>query len=199
MTVAAKVEVQEIAYQQILLEDGSVFSVQWLEVPGCFAQLISASLLLERYLKHVRDCTWSLVRPVINEEGIQFRLVGTSLAFLSFAPPEYHVTGENQAVHLRNVGGLLVKGRQPAGGVLSLLTHREEGRLRVTLQLLYSRPLLLGSGTPSRLRRLFFSMTQGYLHRILTICYLKRLYRDLTGDEARFRVRGVRVREGVDI
>jgi hypothetical protein len=198
-TVSNKAGAGEIACQQVLLQDGSIYSVQWLVVPERSAHLVSAEFLLQRYLQHVRTFTLSLVRPVINEAGVQFLLIGTSLAFLSFAPPDFTHGPQGEAVHLRNIGGLLVQGRASGGGVLSFLIEREGDGLRITMQLLYSRPLLLGSGNPSALRRLFFSLTQGHLHRVITVRYLTKVYRELTGDKVRLRVRQVRVREGIDI
>ena len=173
--------------------------MQWLVVPERFAQPVTAHLLLERYLKLVRTFTGSLVRPVVGAEGIQFRLVGTALVFLSFAPPEYVRREQAESVHLRTIGGLLVRAGEPGRGRFSFLTEREEGGLRITVQLFYSRPLLLGGGRPSLLRRLIFSATQGRIHRAITVRFLSELYRESTGEKARFRVKHVRVKEGQDI
>ena len=199
MAVSGKVASGEIAWQQVLLQDGSVFSVQWLVVPGRSGASVTGRLLLDRYLRFVRTCTLSLVCPVAHADGIKFRLVASSLAFLRFAPPEYERLEQGGAVHLHTVGGLLVRAGEPGTGRFSFFTVPEDGGLRITLQLLYCRPLLLGSGHPSRLRRFCFSATQGRIHRALTVRFLCGLYRELTGETGRVRVKQVKVREGEDI
>ena len=200
MTLPAKDGIPEIACQQILLQDGSVYSVQWLELPQRCAGRVTGRYLLTRYLKLVRDCTLSLVRPVVSPDGIEFRLLESSLAFLRFAPPEFLCGPAGEAVHLRTVGGLLVReGEDPGTGKFSFVSEIGEAGVRVTVQLFYSRPLLLGSARPSWLRRLLFRCTQGLIHRKLTVRFLSNLYRELTGDRGRTRVKQVRVKEGRDI
>ena len=41
---------QEIACQQVLVEDSSVFSIQWSVFPACLATELSPETLLSRYL-----------------------------------------------------------------------------------------------------------------------------------------------------
>jgi len=199
MAVSAKVDVNEIACQQNLTQDGSVYSVQWMVVPACFARPVTAELLLVRYLKLVRNCTLSLVRPVVNADGIEFRLLTSSLAFLRFAAPEYLCGEESETVQLRTVGGLLVRAGEPGPGRFSFSSRREAAGVRITVQLLYCRPLLLGSAAPSSLRKFLFSITQGQIHKAITIRFLADLYRELAGRKARVQVRQVRVGEGRDI
>lgn len=199
MTCSARSTRAEISCQQVLLPDGTVYSVQWLEVPGCEAEQVTPRLLLERYLGLVRRFTCNLVRPVLDGDGIRFRLVGTSLALLRFAPPEYLGLERAQTVRLRSIGGLLVRRGEPGRGEFSFLLGREKGVVRVTVQLYYCRPLLLGGGRPTRLRRFIFSATQGFVHRLISARFLSELYRELTGGEARLGVKRVRAREGRDI
>jgi hypothetical protein len=182
-----------------LLQDGTVYSVQRLVLPGRCAGLVTAHLLLERYLRLVRHFTLSLVRPELNADGIRFRLVGTSLALLSFSPPEYQIGERSEAVHLRTVGGLLVRAGEPGRGKFSFLAEPEEGGVRVTVQLYYSRPFLLGSQRPSLLRRMLFSSTQGAFHKAITVRYLKDLCRELTGSSVKMQVKQVHVLEGEKI
>jgi hypothetical protein len=189
----------EVACQQVLLQDASVYSVQWLVVPERVAHLVTTQLLLDRYLKLVRDFTFSMARPLVSADGIEFRLFSSSLAFLSFAPPE-HVSGQGTAaVLLRINGGFLVQARERGRGMLSLLTEQDEGGLRITVQLSYCGPLLLGKGPPSRLRRLLYRVTQGALHKAVTIRFLSDLYRELTGEKIQVSVKKVRVKDGMDI
>jgi hypothetical protein len=196
MKADAREEVKEIACQQILLQDASVYSVQWLVVPERFAGQVSARFLLERYLSLVRNCTFTLIRPTVSAEGVQFRLLWTSLALLSFGPPEYLGGGDSDQVHLRINGGLLVQARECDRGMFSLLTEREAGGLRITAQLSDYCPLLLGSARPSPLRRLLYKATQAYLHKRVTVRYLSELYRELTGEKVGMRLIKVRVKEG---
>lgn len=199
MPVKAKEGVKEIACQQILLQDASVYSVQWLVFPERYAHLITAPLLLERYLKLVRDCTFSLIRPVAGAGGIEFRLLASSLALLSFAPPQRVFGEDREEVHLVINGGLLVQARECDRGMFSFSAEKAEGGMRVTVQLSDYCPLLLGSRTPSRLRRLLYRFTQAYIHKRVTVRYLSTLYEELTGGEIRTRVKKVRVKEGRDI
>ena len=196
---AAKGSVAEVSCQQVLLQDGTVYSLQWLVIPARFAGPLTAHLLLERYRKLVRDYTFSLVRPVLDAGGVQFRLVGTTLAFLSFAPPEYLSGEQSEAVQLRTKGGLLVRAGEPGRGIFSFSVEREVPGVRVTVQLFYCRPLLLGRGRPSLLRRSLFSLTQGRIHKSIMLRFLSDLCRDLTGEKATMRVRKVQVKEGADI
>jgi len=198
MQIDSKEEVIEIACQQVLLQDASVFSVQWLLLPESCAQLIDSQQLLQRYLQQVRSFTRSLVRPVAGPDGVHFRFLSSPLSLLTFAPPEPAVNAEKGELRLRIKGGLLVQANERGRGELSFLAERAEGGVRVTLQLSDYHPLLLGSGTPSRLRRAVYRLTQAHIHKLLTVSYLRRLYRDLTGQGIRFSVKKVRVREGID-
>jgi len=189
-------EVKEVACQQILERDASVYSVQWLVIPDPYARQITAQLLLDRYLKLVRDWTFTLIRPRVAADGVQFRLLATSLALLSFGPPEYPAGEEDGEVHLRINGGLLVQPRECNRGLFSLYAAREGEGARVTVQLSDYCPLLLGSARPSLVRRLLYRMTQAYLHKVVTVRYLADLYRELTGEKVSLRLIKVQVREG---
>jgi len=188
----------EVACQQILERDASVYSVQWLELPERYAAQLGASLLLERYLKFIRARTWHLIRPTVSADGIQFRLLASSVALLSFAPPRYSALQDGEDVTLAISGGCLVQAGECDRGMFSLASARLEGRVRVTVQLSDYCPLLLGSGNPSVLRRLLYRFTQAYIHKVVTVKYLGALYRELTGQKACTKVKKVRVREGID-
>lgn len=189
-------EVAEVACQQILEQDASVYSVQWLVIPDPHARQVTAQLLLDRYLKLVRNWTFTLIRPRVVADGVQFRLLDTSLALLSFGPPEYLAGEEDGEVRLRINGGLLVQPRECNRGLFSLYTAREGEGARVTVQLSDYCPLLLGNARPSLVRRLLYRMTQAYLHKIVTVRYLVDLYRELTGEKVSPRLIKVQVREG---
>jgi hypothetical protein len=66
----------------------------------------------------------------------------------------------------------------------------------VSLQLSEYCPLILGSSTPSPLRRWLYRLTQAAIHRLVTIRFLMLLYRDLAGSAAPAQVVNVNVREG---
>lgn len=188
--------VRKVACQQILEQDASVYSVQWLVVPDPQSRPITAIYLFDRYLKLVRNWTLTLIRPALTGEGVQFRLLNSSWALLSFGSPEFPEGEQGGEVHLRINGGLLVQAKECGRGLFSLWAQPEEGGVRVTVQLSDYCPLLLGSARPSALRRLLYRMTQAYLHKIVTVRYLAELYRELTGERVCLRLQKVQVREG---
>jgi len=69
---------QEIACQQVLVDDASVFSVQWTVFPAMIMEGFSPENLLERYLAFIRDGTITIIRPLVLKTGVEFRLFGTN-------------------------------------------------------------------------------------------------------------------------
>ena len=189
----------EIACQQILLPDASVYSVQWVDLPASVASRISASFLLQHYFKVVTESTFRLIRPTVTSEGVQFRLMSTRFALLSFAPARFEADHEGEAVHLYISGGLLVQAGECDRGMFSLLKKAQGEGIRVTVQLSDYCPLLLGSSAPSGIRKLCYGLTQSYFHKVVTVRYLSSLYLELTGAKPRAGVRKVQVREGTEI
>ena len=195
----AKTPVHEIACQQVLTRDSCVYSVQWLSFPESCAQQLTPPLLLDRYLKLVKDWTCSVIRPVVGPEGVHFRLFSSPISMLSFAPASHLFAEQREEVRLAINGGLLLQAGEGDRGRFSFFTERSEGSLRVAVQISDYRPLLLGNGTPSRLRRLCYRFTQSHIHKAMTVSFLSSLYRELTGERIRPLVRKVRVREGQEI
>jgi len=189
----------EIACQQILLPDASVYSVQWVDLPAPFSSRVKASLLLQHYFKVITKRTFGLISPTVTVEGVQFRIVATRFALLSFSPPRFEVDEAGEAVHLCICGGFLVQAGECDRGMFSLLSAAHDGGLRITVQLSDYCPLLLGSRTPSRMRKLLYRLTQAYLHKVVTVRYLSSLYGELTGAKPRPGVKKVQVREGTEI
>lgn len=189
----------QIACQQILLPDASVFSVQWVDLPLFPGSGIGARQLLEQYFEVIRRCTLGFVRPAENADGVHFRVLSTRFALLSFEPARYEAGDELEAVHLCIAGGLLVQAGECGRGMFSLLEQRRPDGVRVTVELSDYCPLLLGSSTPSRLRKLLYGLTQSYFHKVVTVKYLSHLYRFLTGTKQRARVKKVQVRQGTEI
>lgn len=182
----------EIACQQVLLEDSSVFSVQWSIFPADIGEQLSVSLLLERYCAYIRSSTLSLIRPRQMASGVEFRLVGTGLSLISFLPPVF----ENGALVLRICGGMLVQPRQCHRGELRFGVEPVPAGVKVSLQLSEYCPLLLGSATPSPWREWLYRGTQAAIHRLVTVRFLARLYRHYRGAGACVKVVPVQVRDG---
>lgn len=184
--------VLNIACQQVLSEDASVFSVQWADVPAPLAGVLSAEKLLVRYLDYVRICTRALIRPVTGANGIEFRLLGTGLSLISFLPPIY----EENFTTLRICGGYLVQPRQCDRGELRFGVEHLPEKVRVSLQLSDFCPLLLGGRSPSLVRFWLYRATQAAIHRLVTIRFLSLLYRELAGHSADVQIINVSVRAG---
>ncbi len=185
-----------LACQQILTEDASVFSVQWLVLPAAIARGITPELLLERYRQHIRRFTLALVQPRALEGRMAFCLGPSNLALLEFTGPTYFSEGEVEGVRLQICGGFLVQPAMCDRGQLELVTEKTGEGLKVTLRLSDFCPLLLGNEKPAAWRRWLYRMTQAAIHKLVTVRFLLRLYRDLAGPEACVRVVAVRVREG---
>lgn len=183
---------QEIACQQVMMEDSSVFSIQWSIFPAEIAADLTPDILMQRYLRYIRRCTLAIIRPVTSPGGIQFRLFGSSVSLISFMPA---ITGEKSAV-LHICGGVLVQPRQCSRGELRFGVEREGHSVKVSLQLSEFCPLILGSSSPSVIRLWLYRLTQAAIHRLVTIRFLALLYRDLAGTSAQVRVVNVKVRDG---
>lgn len=189
------VTTQQIACQQVLQQDSSVFSIQWTDLPAGLPPF-SGHDLLQRYLSDVQRLTGGLISPAVSAQGVSFCLA-RRLALLTFLPPETVSTDSGNGMALRICGGLLVQREQCERGELLLLTQQlPDGCQRVTLQLSDYCPLLLGSPSPSLFRRWLYRLTQAAIHRLVTTRFLIRLYRNLAGPAACIRTRQVTVRDG---
>lgn len=198
MTADSRKNTLEVSCQQILMQDSSVYSVQWLDLPAQYADTVTAELLLRRYLDFVREWTRGLIRPLCDDRRVEFRVLWTSIALLSFTAPQHHVVEGDRSVSLSICGGLLVQSGECGRGMFSLHQVSSPSTVRVMVQLSDYCPLILGSAAPSRLRRLLYRLTQAYIHKVVTVKFLSRLYRDLTGATCRPVVKKVKVREGAE-
>ncbi len=186
---------QQIACQQVLQQDNSVFSMQWTDLPAGLPPF-SAHDLLQRYLRDIRQLTIGLIRPVISAQGISFLLCGR-WPLLSFLPPSPASTPKGDGLALRICGGLLVQRDQcERGELLLLLSQQAYGGQRITLRLADYCPLLLGSSQPSLFRRWLYRLTQSTMHRLVTVRFLVRLYRDLAGPAACVRIVNITLHNG---
>lgn len=182
----------EIACQQVMSEDASVFSIQWTDLPVVLADKLSAKELLDRYLGYIKKNTLTLIRPMVLESGIEFRLVGTRVSLISFLPPE----DAKEFTTMRICGGFLVQPRQCDRGELRFGVEQLPGKVRVSLQLSDFCPLILGGRSPSLVRFWLYRLTQAAIHRLVTVSFLSRLYRELVGPSAGVRIVKVAVRTG---
>ena len=175
------------------MEDSSVFSLQWSLFPREIADGITPRDVLERYLAYLRRITLGIIRPTETALGLDFRLPGKrGVCLISFLPPD----SSDGAITLRICGGLLVQPRQCHRGELRFSVLPEQDRVKILLQLSDYCPLLLGSVTPSFIHRWLYRLTQAAIHRLVTIRFLKLLYRDLGGKAPVVTVTPVRVRDG---
>lgn len=182
----------EIACQQVLTKDASVFSVQWADLPPALAGTLTPEDLLVRYLKHIHRCTFTVIRPLVLDHGIEFRLIGTNRSLISFLPPSYH---DGFAV-LHICGGFLVQPHQCDRGELRFGVEHHPEKIRVSLQLSDFCPLILGSSSPSLVRYWLYRLTQAAIHRLVTIRFLALLSHELAGPTTNVRVVNVAIRNG---
>lgn len=182
----------EIACQQVMVDDASVFSVQSADLPKIIAAELSAAELLLRYLGYIKKFTLTLIRPVALQSGIEFRLIGTRRSLMSFLPPEY----ADDFATLRICGGFLVQPRQCDRGELRFGVEHLPESTRISLQLSDFCPLILGSRSPSPLRFWLYRLTQAAIHRLVTVRFLSLLCHELAGPSAAVRVVNVVVRAG---
>ena len=175
-----------------MIEDASVFSVQWTDLPVTMAGALSAEELLCRYLGYIKKCTLTLIRPVTLATGVEFRLIGTWLSLISFLPPVY--TDGFATLHI--CGGFLVQPRQCNRGEFRFGVEHLPSSVRVSLKLTDFRPLILGSRTPSLVRFWLYRVTQAAIHRLVTVRFLSLLYHKLAGPSGGVRVVNVAVRAG---
>jgi len=186
--------VEEIVCQQVLMEDSSVYSSQWMTVPASIAVRLSPQYLLEQYLLYIRRWTRGIIRPLRLDGRTEFRIAGTSLSLVSFKGPHFEGADGRGIALLDICGGLLVQSGGGNRGMLSIIVEPEQDGKRITLLLADYIPLLLGSRRPSSLRKLLYRFTQAFIHRLVTVDFLVACYSELAGPDACFRV----VRRRVD-
>lgn len=185
---------QEIACQQVLMEDASVFSIQWSIFPKSFAADITPDILAKRYLDFIRSYTATLIRPTISSEGIEFRLLPSRISLINFLPAD-NGSGNTTSI-LRICGGVLVQPRQCDRGELRFGVEQVDEGVKVSLLLCDFFPLILGGPTPSRIRFWLYRLTQAFIHKRVTVRFLEMLHRELSGTSAKVRIVNARVAEG---
>jgi hypothetical protein len=161
-------------------------------MPTTFNSSLSAEDLMRRYLGYVKKITLTLIRPVVLNSGVEFRLIGTNLSLISFLPPEFR---ENFAT-LRICGGVLLQPQQCEQGELRFGIEPVGEGIRASLRLSDFCPLILGGRSPSLLRVCLYRSTQAAIHKLVTVRFLSLLYKELAGLSAGIRVVNVVVRVG---
>jgi hypothetical protein len=186
--------IQEIACQQVLVEDASVFSLQWSVFPSSIATGLTPDILRKRYLDYIRSCTATLIRPATSGKGVEFRLFSSRISLISFLPPANDPdTGTSI---LRICGGVLVQPRQCDRGELRFSVEQVTGGVKVSLLLCDFCPLILGGPSPSYVRFQLYRFTQAFIHRLVTVRFLTLLYRNLAGSSAPVRLVKTKERKG---
>ena len=143
----------KIAWQQVLLEDSSVFSIQWLVLHPRHATNVTPDYQFEQYLHHIRAFTLSLIQPQRTNSGLEFRLLGTPLSLISFSAPKASTNNRSSSLTLRIAGGFLVQQENCKRGELSFISKPVTSGLKIILQLSDYFPLILGIQAPSRWSR----------------------------------------------
>ncbi len=188
-----------IAFQQVLEEDHSVFSIQTVVIPLDKSRELTSAELLRLYLDYIRHCTLGLIQTEESLDGIAFRLIGTSVAIMKFSPRIFSENVDTQKTTLCISGGLLVQPEECDRGQLDFMVEPVANGIRVTLKLSDYCPLILGSSKPSVWRKWLYRLTQAYLHKIVTIRFLAMVYRKITGKRITKDVVRIDVRQGKDI
>lgn len=187
----------EIACQQILTPDHSVFSIQWIVVPEASPQTFPSASLLQRYLRYIERCTLGVVAPVQTTDGIEFRLFASFLPLIKFLPPRQIMSPAGERTILNISGGVLVQ-QEYARGQIEFIVEETAAGCRVILKLSDYCPLLLGGSPPTLWRKWLYRFTQGLIHKAVTVKFLTMVYRNLTGRAVSGRVVRIAVRNGRD-
>ena len=189
----------DIACQQVLTHDGSVFSIQWTVIPEKYSATLTPDLVLERYFSYLQRFTLSLVRPAWTESGLEFRLLSTKLHLLAFSAPIHAGTGVVASMTFHICGGPFVQRKLCDRGCFSFITEKISGGVKVTVRLSEYHPRLLGNTTPGRFRKNLYRTTQAFIHKLATTRFLASLYRELAAEKATFTIVTAHVQAGEDI
>jgi hypothetical protein len=193
-----QIQYYEVACQQVLERGHAVFSIQWAVIPALHVPDLTPDKLLRRYLAYINSFTLSLVRPVETPDSVEFRLLATTIPLLKFSPPVQGVTPNGTRTTLRISGGILVQPKQCDRGELDFLVEQHADGVKLTLQLSDYCPLLLGSPQPSIWRKWLYRLTQAYIHKVVTVRFLSRVYREIEGKPPMVKVVKATLRQGED-
>jgi len=186
-----------VACQQILEEDHSVFSIQWITLPPGRNIGLTSKRLLQLYLEYVRRFTMGTIRTAEHDAGIALSFAGKPI--IRFSPPLLKNTAEGEKTTLSISGGLLVQQKDGDRGQFEFFVESVKSGCRVALKLSGFYPLLLGSSRPSRWRKWLYRLTQAYIHKIVTIRFLAMIYRKFAGEKLEKGVLRITIRKGSNI
>lgn len=187
---------ERVAYQQVLAEDRSVFSIQWATIPNGQNSGLTSEELLARYLSYIEKVTLKLIKTRVDAEGVTMRLSPAGPDLISLLPPETVRSENGTRTTLRICGGFLVQPGECNVGKLDFLTEAVPSGTRVTLRLADYCPLLLGSRKPSLFRRWLYRLTQALIHKVVAVRFLAMIYRTSTGRGLKKGIVKAAVREG---
>lgn len=186
---------ERVAFQQVLAEDRSVFSIQWITIPNGNSGLTSEKLLA-RYLSYIEKVTLRLIKTRMSAEGVTMRLSPAGPDLISLLPPLTVRSENGTRTTLRICGGFLVQPGECNVGQLDFLTESVPSGTRVTLRLADYCPLLLGSRQPSLFRRWLYRLTQALIHKVVVVRFLAMIYRTSTGKGLKKGIVKAAVRQG---
>ncbi|GAM09556.1 hypothetical protein OR1_01836 [Geobacter sp. OR-1] len=189
---------EKIGLQQVLLHGSSVFSIQWIVLPRSCIGRLSPSILLDRYLQYIKVFTLSLIRPCRTNDKLEFLLLSTRFSMITFQCPTKTMSGDTESITLSICGGLLVQRENCCRGELTFSCKPIRNGIKVILQLSDYCPMLLGT-RPSRLRKMLYRFTQAYIHKIVTVRFLAKIYYELEGLRPEIRVVKTRICTGEEI
>jgi hypothetical protein len=170
---------RKIASREIIGDDHSVYSRQWLEFASPDPGVLTPAFLVEKYLAFVRKCTLSLVRPLRSGGETVFSLFGISVPLLIFSGPEFSETAHSHTATLRIDGGLLVQRNECGKGMLSFIIEDLADGVLIAVEVCDYCPLLLGGPRSSKLRKCFYRCSQALIHKVITSRFLRHLYRQI--------------------
>jgi len=175
MTIESRFFLKRIACKEVILEDHSVFSRQWIIIPHIDKALLTPEFLVESFMAFIRTSTLSIVQPVQSGGKTAFALFGSSFPLLIFSGPEFSGNDRSQTAELRIEGGLLVQRNECGKGMFSLIIEVVEDGVQIAIQVSDYCPLLLGGRKPSKIRKWIYRCTQALIHKIITSRFLCHL------------------------
>jgi hypothetical protein len=173
--------------------------VQRLLLPADVSGSITSADLLNLYLEYVERFTLGIVRAGRSADGLEFRLGRRGAVLISFAVPQFEKGEGTERTVLQITGGLLVQPLECDRGQLEFRVDKLPAGNRLTLQLADYCPLLLGRNRPSLLRKWLYRLTQAYIHKVVTIRFLRMVYQRLTGRKLLAGAVAIAVRKGEKI
>jgi hypothetical protein len=189
-----------IACQQILAANHSIFSIQQLLLPADPGLTISSPELLRLYLEYIERFTLGIIRVRTTADSIDFCLSLFGVVIIRFGAAQHVAANGIETSTLRISGGVLVQPKECLGGgeLVFTVAQHDSGAL-MSLQLVDYCPLLLGSKRPSLLRKWLYRLTQAYIHKVITIRFLRMVYQQLTGKKLPRGTVPLAVRKGENI